>query len=376
MPGLFEPAHIGTLELRNRFVRSATWEGMATEDGASTPRLNALMKTLARNELGLVITGHAYVSPEGQAGSWQLGIHDDAMLPGLMAMAEAVHEAGGKVCCQLAHAGLRGNADLSGLEPVGPSRRDSDGEDRGCRRLAVSEIAGIVTAFGAAAARAKHAGFDAVQLHAAHGFLISQFLSPHFNCRDDEYGGSLENRSRLLMEVYTAVREAVGPDFPVLIKINANDYLTGKKAAFQDEDMLTVCQRLAEAGLDAVELSGGTGDSGKYRPTRIGTIREAREGYYRIPAKWFKERIDIPLILVGGIRTLSKAEGFYADGICDFISFSRPLIREPGLIKRWKDGDTAKSECMSENLCFKPILAGEGLYCKLRKLQSDRKAGE
>lgn len=372
MSALFEPAAIGSMTLRNRFVRSATWEGMATDDGAVTPKLAALMKTLARNEVGLVISGHAYVSPEGQAGPWQMGVHDDAMLDGLRSMTEAVHQEGGAICCQLAHSGLRAVRDLTGTDPVGPSRRDADGVDRGCRKLTVQEIADIVAAFGAAAARAKAAGFDAVQIHAAHGYLLSQFLSPYYNQRDDEYGGPVENRMRLVTEVYAAVREAVGPDYPVLIKINANDYLSGKKAAFQDEDMLTVCEALVAQGLDAVEMSGGTLDSGKYKPARMGMIRKAEEGYYRTPAKWFKERIDAPLILVGGIRSLSTAEEFHEAGLADFISFCRPLIREPNLVKRWKDGDTEKSGCLSENLCYRPALAGEGVYCKLRQLQTER----
>jgi len=369
MPGPFDPAAIGGLQLRNRFVRSATWEGMAGEGGAATPRLAALLRTLARGGVGLVIPGHTFVRPEGQAGPWQLGIHDDALIPGLATLAAAIHEGGAAACCQLAHAGMRARRELTGLDPVGPSRFDASGRDRGCRALETDELGALAQAFGAAARRAREAGFDAVQLHAAHGYLLSQFLSAQYNRREDGYGGSLENRSRLLLEAYAAVRAAVGPDFPVLVKINTNDYLVANKAAFHDQDMLAVCAALAGAGLDAVELSGGTPDSGKYAPVRMGMIREDREGYYRLPAKWFKERMDLPLILTGGVRSLPKVREFLGSGICDFIGLSRPLICEPALVRRWSEGDEGPSLCKSENMCFKAARAGEGLFCKLRQVQ-------
>jgi 2,4-dienoyl-CoA reductase-like NADH-dependent reductase (Old Yellow Enzyme family) len=369
MPGPFDPVAIGGLQLKNRFVRSATWEGMAGEDGSATPRLAALLRTLARGEVGLVIPGHAYVRPEGQAGPWQLGAHSDAMVPGLASLAQAIHEGGAAACCQLAHAGLRARRELTGLDPVGPSRFDASGHDRGCRVLEEGELQALAGAFGAAARRAREAGFDAVQIHAAHGFLLSQFLSAQFNLREDGYGGPLENRSRLLMEVYAAVRAAVGPGFPVLVKINSNDYLVVNKTAFHDQDMLAVCAALAGAGLDAVELSGGTPDSGKYAPVRMGIIREDREGYYRLPAKWFKERLDLPLILTGGIRSLSKVREFLDSGLCDCVGLSRPLICEPNLVRRWHEGETQPSLCKSENMCSKAARAGEGLLCKLRQVQ-------
>lgn len=377
MPGPFDPAAIGGLHLRNRFVRSATWEGMAGEGGEATPRLAALLRTLARGGVGLVVPGHAFVRPEGQASSRQLGVHDDALVPGLASLAAAIHEGGAAACCQLAHAGLRARRELTGQEPVGPSRFDAAGRDRFCRALEEDELGALAQAFGAAARRAREAGFDAVQIHAAHGYLLSQFLSAQCNCREDAYGGPLENRSRLLLEVYAAVRAAVGPDFPVLVKINSNDYLVANKAAFHDQDMLAVCAALAGAGLDAVELSGGTPDSGKYAPVRMGTIREDREGYYRLPATWFKERLDLPLILTGGIRSLPKVREFLDSGICDFVGLARPLICEPNLVRRWQEGDEAPSRCKSENMCFKPILAGEGVYCKLRQVQRQgREAGQ
>jgi len=375
MSTLFTALRLGPLEIPNRFVRSATWEGMAAEDGSASTKLASLMGHLAKNEVGLIITGHAFVSPEGQAGPWQMGVHDDAMLPGLTAMTQRVHENGGKICCQLAHAGNRGARDLTGLDPVGPSAVDFKGAERDCKALSNDEIKAVVAAFGRAAARAKQAGFDAVQIHSAHGYLLSQFLSPFYNRREDEYGGSRENRERLTLEVYAAVREAVGPDYPVLIKLNAHDYMLFDES-YTTEDMLSVCKRLAQEGIDGVELSGGTIDSRQNIPARMGMVKFDREGYHRKAAIMFKEEIpDVPLMLVGGIRSFEKAESFVNEGICDAIALARPLIREPNLVKRWKDGDRAKSECMSDNLCYKPIRAGEGVYCLLKKMQLERKKG-
>lgn len=374
MPTPFEPVRLGPLELANRFVRSATWEGMAKEDGSSTAKLNSLMGQLAKNEIGLIITGHAYVSPEGQAGPWQLGIHNDAMLPGLTEMAAKVHQAGGNICCQLAHAGNRGLRALTNLEPCGPSDRDFKGKARDCRAMTADDIQALIQAFAGAATRAKAAGFDAVQIHSAHGYLLGQFLSPFYNLRTDEYGGSRENRERLVMDVFAAVRQAVGADYPVLIKLNAHDYMHDAKNSYTPENMLSICARLSAAGIDAIEMSGGTIDSRQNIPSRMGIIKSDREGYHRKAALMYKEQIkDTPLMLVGGIRSIEKAEEFLRDGVCDFISLCRPLIREPNLVKRWKDGDRAKAECMSDNLCFKPARSGEGLYCLLKKMQLENK---
>jgi 2,4-dienoyl-CoA reductase-like NADH-dependent reductase (Old Yellow Enzyme family) len=358
----FEPAAIGSLQLQNRFVRSATWEGMATENGAATPELNRLMAELAKGEVGLIISGHAYVQQKGQAGPRQLGAYDDKLTPGLGDMAKAVHEAGGKIALQLAHAGCHAAVHLSGKEAVAPS--PWTGKNGGAaREISPGEIETLAMDFAAAALRAKTAGFDAVQIHAAHGYLLSQFLSPHYNHRTDEFGGSLENRSRALLAVYRAVRRAVGDGFPVLVKINSQDFVEGP--VFTPEEMIAVSQMLSTEGIDAVEMSGGLVDSKpRLSPVRMGKIAtEEEEGYYRDTAEKFKEMVDVPLILVGGIRSLSVARKLLAEEAADFVALSRPLIREPQLIRRWRMGDERRSECKSDNLCFRPTAEGKGIYC-------------
>ncbi|ABA87332.1 NADH-dependent flavin oxidoreductase, Oye family [Syntrophotalea carbinolica DSM 2380] len=369
MSKLFSPAVIGGMALRNRTVRSATWEGMAADDGAATPELIDLMASLARNDVGLVITGHAFVSSEGQAGPWQLGVHDDSMLEGLTAMAGAVHAQGGRIALQIAHAGCYGAHELSGQEAMGPSAMDGS-KAPVCHAMTAADIRRVVEAFAAAALRAKKAGFDAVQIHAAHGYLLSEFLSPYFNQRTDEYGGPVENRAKLVLEVLQAVRKAVGPDYPVLIKLNSEDFVEGGVTV---EDMLKVAERLQQAGIDAVEMSGGTiyasGDMSSLRPGRLDT--PDTEVFYRKAAELFKQRLTVPLILVGGILSYEVAETLLTEGTADFIALCRSLIREPDLIRRWHRGDRSKARCLLCNGCLGPIMQGRGPLCILDNRGSD-----
>jgi 2,4-dienoyl-CoA reductase-like NADH-dependent reductase (Old Yellow Enzyme family) len=356
---LFESSDINGMKLKNRFVRSATWEGMAEEDGRCTQKLTDLMVELARGGVGLIISSHAYVSPEGQASYKQLGAYKDELLPGLETMVKAVHNGGGKIVMQLAHAGFFGSAKLNGSTPIAPS--SVEGFARGPRKeMTVSDIKGVIRAFGLAAQRAERAGFDGVQIHAAHGYLLSQFLSPAFNQRQDEYGGTIGNRAKVLLEVLVAVRDVVGKSYPVLVKINCRDFIENGLSL---EDSLEAGTLLAELGIDAIELSGGVLIGGKLSPSRMGIQSADKEAYFREEAAAFKAKIHVPLILVGGNRSFQIAEGLVKAGTADYISMSRALIREPDLINRWKAGDLSKAACVSDNLCFQPAMKGDGIYC-------------
>ncbi len=359
MSRLFESSYIKTLQLPNRFVRSATWEGMADPDGSVTPRLIDTLVALARGEVGLIIAGHAYVRPEGQATPWQLGLHNDELLPGLRQLTAAVHAQGGRIAAQLAHAGTFAAEKLTGQMPWAVSEYDGLA-DSPRHEMTASDIQELVAAFAAAAARAQHAGFDAVQLHSAHGYLLSQFLSPIFNRRRDDYGGSISNRARVHVEILKASRAAVGPDYPVLIKMNCQDFAeNGLTVA----DSIKAADLMAQAGLDAVEVSGGLLTGGKLSPTRPGINSPEKEAYFSKELQTFRDGVHLPLILVGGIRSYEVAERLVADGSADYISMSRPFIREPDLIKRWRAGDRRRAECRSDNLCFKPAFAGQGISC-------------
>ena len=360
---LFKEMGIKGVGLANRFVYSATWDGSADDGSFCTPRAIDMLVQRARGGVGLLITGMAFVTLEGRAAPWQLAAYDDRFVPGLTEMAKAVHEANGKVFLQLAHAGCYAPTVLTGTEPSGPSANGSDLFPC-CREMTLAEIDKIVAAFGKASARGKKAGFDGVQFHAAHGYLISQFLSPFFNQRTDRYGGNLENRARLLLDIVQAVRKEVGDSYPILVKINSEDFVENGLTA---DESLEVCAMLEKAGVDAIELSGGTVyASGKYSCMRTGVAKSPEsESYYREAAARYKQRIGIPLLLVGGIRSPEAAGNIVRDGVADFISLCRPLICEPDLVGRWKAGYMKPSVCISCNGCVGPALKGNGVQCVL-----------
>ena len=360
MSMLFEKVSINGMNLKNRFVRSSTWEGLAQNDGSVTVRLCKMMAELAKNEIGLIISGYAYTSPGGQSSPYQMAAHDDCFLQGLREMAQAVHSAGGKIALQLSHAGRFSNPALTGQTPMGPSAEESEGQLI-CRAMSKKDILDVITEFTQAASRSKQAGFDAIQLHAAHGFLLSQFLSPAFNRRTDEYGGTLENRARLLLEVVQNIRKTVGPEYPILVKLNSEDFLEN---GMTRDDAIEVAAMLERATVDSIEISGGTMFSQEFVPPRPCVLENRKEEvYYREAAKHYKQKIGIPLMLVGGIRSIETAEELIASGLADFISLCRPLIGEPDLIKLWLKGDRRKSECISCNECLGPAVEGKGIYC-------------
>lgn len=363
MNELFEETSINGMKLANRFVRSATWEGMAADDGACTPRLIDLMTDLAKGGLGLIISSHAYVSREGQAGPWQLGVYSDALIPGLEAMVKAVHENGGKIVMQLAHAGFFANAKLTGRAPMAPSNVEEFAKSPR-REMTVEDIQNVAKSYGDAAKRAQNAGFDGVQIHAAHGYLLSQFLSPAFNRRRDEFGGEIEHRAKALVEVLRQIRQTAGRDYPVMVKMNCRDFI---ESGLELEDSLKVGDMLVSEGIDAIELSGGVLIGGKLSPSRMGIKSEEKEAYFQNDARAFKKNVNAPLILVGGNRSFEVAERLINQGVADYISMSRPFIREPGLINRWKAGDLRRAACVSDNQCFVPARNGQGIYCLMEE---------
>ncbi len=360
---LFDSTDIKGMNLPNRFVRSATWEGLAGEDGSVTAPLVDMMVALARGGVGLIVSGHAYVEKAGQASPWQLGAHDDALVPGLQEMAQAVHDAGGRIVLQLAHAGMRALPELSGLPPRAVSVFDELGVPNAIE-LDEGAIDALVVAFATAASRAQRAGFDGVQLHAAHGYLLSQFLSPLTNRRADAYGGEVESRALALTRVVRAVRDTVGQDFPVLVKMNGADFVEG---GFETGDACLVAGMLEDAGLDAIEVSGGTASARRLGPSRVGIHRPEREAYFREQARAIKSAVKIPVISVGGHRSFELSESLVQEGDADYIALCRPLICEPGLVGRWQAGDRSRAGCLSDNRCFAPGGAGEGVHCVIAR---------
>jgi 2,4-dienoyl-CoA reductase-like NADH-dependent reductase (Old Yellow Enzyme family) len=274
-------------------------------------------------------------------------------------MTDAVHAAGGKIVAQLAHAGHFALEKAIGTAPVVVSRFDGLAQTPRTQ-LSVKDIQELKIVFVDAACRAQAAGFDGVQLHSAHGYLFSQFLSPWFNRRTDGYGGVLKNRSRIHVETIQAIRQAVGGSYPILVKMNSQDFSEG---GLTETDSLEAARLMVKAGLDAIELSGGLLTGGKLSPSRPTINDNKKEAYFKDAARDFKKTLDVPLLLVGGIRSLEVAERLLEEGTADYFSLSRPLIREPDLIRRWQSGDRNRARCLSDNLCFRPGMTGKGIYC-------------
>ena len=370
---LFEPVAIGSLSLPNRLVRSATWEGMCEDDGRPTARLAGLYQDLVRGGVGLVISGYAFVRADGRQLPGKMGIHADELLPALTELTGAVHEAGGRIFCQLVHAGAQTTAKVIGQAPLAPSAVQAPNYPEMPRELSIAEIGELATAFAEGAGRAQLAGFDGVQLHGAHGYLINQFLSPLMNRREDAYGGSLANRMRFLEEVCTAVRRQVGPDYPVAIKLTAADHLEG---GFEFAEAMQVAQRLEELGIDAIEISSGTAASGKEGPVRQGIDRPEQEAYNALYARRLKEAVGVPIMVVGGLRSGAVLQRLLQDGEADLFSLARPLIRQPDLVNRWRQDESSRATCISCNGCFRPGLRGEGIYCVVDRIEAENRSIE
>ncbi len=304
MSVLFEPQKIGTMEIPNRLVRSATAERMAHPDGTCGPQMEKLYSDLAEGGAGLIILGHACVREDGRNRISMTGIYDDSHIPGLRKIAEAIHRYGAKAVSQINHAGRQTTPAVIGKTPIAPSAVANKVTGLTPREMTHAEIEEMIRAFGRAARRAKAAGFDAVQIHGAHGFLISSFNSPYTNTRQDEWGGTAEKRMRFITEVYREVRRQVGDDYPVLVKLNADDCLEG---GITIEEVSEIAVRLERLGIDAIEISGGMAES-KVGFIRAGIDSREKEAYFLPYAKRLKEVVSIPLLLVGGIRSLETAE--------------------------------------------------------------------
>jgi 2,4-dienoyl-CoA reductase-like NADH-dependent reductase (Old Yellow Enzyme family) len=356
---LFEASAINGMELKNRIVRSATWTGMADERGRCTPQLIRFYKSLAEGGAGLIVTGHTYVEKSGQAGPRQLGIDGEEAIPILRALTRAVHGSGGRIVMQLSHAGMYADPSLTGVEAeaVSANKRHASYP---VKELTAEGIEEIVEAFAAGAQRAEAAGFDGVQLHAGHGYLLSQFLSPAYNVRTDGYGGALANRAKPLLEIVRRIREALGRDYPLLVKLNCQDFLDD---GITVEESLKVAVMLEQEGVDAIEVSGGTRESGRFKSTRTGIVSEGDEAYFEEFAPRFKQHLKIPITLVGGIRRYETAVRLLETRAADCIAMSRPFIKEPGFVRRWQSGNTAMVGCLSDNECLGEGLRGCGIRC-------------
>jgi len=390
MPGLFDSGSIGTLHLKNRFVRAATAECMAGPEGEPTRRLVNLYSRLATGNIGLLITGGAYVHPSGRSYLGVVGVHRDSAVHDLTPLTDSVHERDSKIVLQLYHCGRQGEPEAAGGVLLAPSAISDRVVRRRPKAMTTEDIASIVEAFGEAAGRARAAGFDGVQILAANGYLINQFLSPHSNRRTDEWGGGLPNRMRFLLEVLKSVRGAVGPEYPVLVKLTVGDFVRG---GLTSAESLTIAQTLAASGVDAIEVTGGTLESFfymsrgeipinqilrsrlisshgavfRYAMRAFATTMRGRvrfeEAYFAPYAERIKRTTRVPVMLVGGLRSPQVMEQLLQEEKTDFVCMARPFLREPHMVKRFQEGDLRPSSCLSCNRCLVSVADGNGVHC-------------
>jgi 2,4-dienoyl-CoA reductase-like NADH-dependent reductase (Old Yellow Enzyme family) len=314
---LFDPLVVGNLTLKNRIVMPPMANGLADIEGRVTDQLIAHYTRRAAG-VGLVIVEHSYFTPEGKASSNQLGIHDDDMINGLTKLTESIHAKETPVCIQVNHSGREGSRAVSGLGPVAPSPVATDSSGIIPRELEKHEIRRLVRLFGEAARRARIAGFDAIEIHGAHGYLLNQFTSPLTNRRSDEYGGSFEARVRFPLEIVREVRKIVGSDFLVLYRLGASD---GDGRGVTIDESQTFAQRLVQAGVNIVDVSGGL----------IGDAPEGMtgQGYFLPLAEKIRQTVDAPVIGVGGITDPAFADQAIRQGRVDLVAVGRALLADP-----------------------------------------------
>jgi len=345
---LFSPIKIGTIEIPNRFARAATHDFMAARDGSATERQVSLFENLAKGEVGLIITGHAYVNPTGIASPYQTGVYADRLIEGLSQINGAVHRYPSRIFLQVSHAGRQTKPKLCGCTPLAPSSVYEPTFEVSPKEMSQEEIKSVIDDFIQSSRRAKEAGFDGVELHVAHGYLLSSFISPYTNRRKDEWGGTLTNRLRIVAEIIQGIKGLLGKEFPLIVKLNASDFLP---EGLNLDESIEIAKILESEGTDALEVSGGMAEAGKGSVWK-GLRREEEEGYFVDNASKIKAELSIPVFGLGGIRSFSAMEQIIEEGRADLISMSRPFIREPSLISRFRAGEIKKSDCISCNRCF------------------------
>jgi 2,4-dienoyl-CoA reductase-like NADH-dependent reductase (Old Yellow Enzyme family) len=367
---LLQPGHVGERRVRNRIVRSSTSETLADEAGAITEGYKALHLKLARGGVGLILTGHCYVERRGKYTAGMTALDRDDLIPPLLELTSEVHKEGSLIFAQLNHAGSKSRD--STIDPVAPSVVTNPSFRRTpVKPASETDIELVIHSFGQAALRAAEAGFDGIHVHAGHGYLLSEFLSPITNHRTDHWGGSAENRARMLMEVYRAIRSAVGSRFPVTVKLGLEDFVEGGLSV---TDGLRAARLLDAEGVDAIEGSAGlispAAESARQYAgvTRKRALQDklfhrvfskpAPEAYFREHAKRLRSAVSCKVIIVGGLRSIEVMEDIVSSGDADFVSLARPLIREPDLVRKIEEGRIDIAACVSCNIC----MMHEGLH--------------
>ena len=390
---LFTPVVFGPLTVANRFIRSAAFEGMS-QHSEPTEALVNYHRSVAAGGVGMTTVAYAAVSDHGRTFGHQLWMRQE-IVPGLRALTDAVHAEGAAVAVQLGHGGNMADANVTGVRPMAPSRVFTLFGLVMPRAMTEQDIDDLVEDFARSTALARSAGFDAVEVQVGHGYLISQFLSPHTNRRDDRWGGSRHNRARLARQVVRAVRRAAGPNMAVLAKTNLLDGFNGGMTAEEGREVATM---LEHEGVDGLVLSGGFVSKNPFFLMRgdiplrqmITTQRQVArkvglalfgkvmvhaypftEAFFLDEAVKMRRAVDLPLVLVGGLRTKDTMERALDLGF-NAIALARPLIREPDFVNKLRDGTATESKCQPCNKCVASMYFDEA---RCPDLEEERKTG-
>ena len=324
MKNIFDSVELNNLRIKNRLVRSATWEGLANADGSLTEDIYKIYDGLARGGVGTIITGFTSVASNDFYFGGMMRLSDDFLIPQYKKLVDIIHAQDCAVISQLALGGFyRGNILTEPDE------------------MTEQEISSVIEKFINAAVRAKQSGFDGVQIHAAHFFFLSRFISPAVNHITDNYGGSTENRARILIEILDGIKKAA-PELHVTIKINCSDFTFN---GLNEEESLLICKMLSQAGIDSIEVSGNGTSVPGIRPHK-------NEGYFADFAARLAEEVNTPVILVGGLRSLDFMNEILNGTKIELISLSRPLLCEPDLPKKFQEKFSSESKCISCNRCY------------------------
>ena len=358
MTDMFSPLRIGNLTLKNRFLMAPMENGMAHKGGMVSERLISFFKERARKEVALIVTGSITVSPEGAGLPSQLGIYSDDFLPGLSKLCKAVHDAGGRIGAQLYHAGRQATEAVTGLTPIAPSAMPCASVNSHPRAMTVQDMDDMVRKFTDGARRALEAGFDLVEVHFAHGYLLHSFLSPHSNKRTDEFGGSLENRCRFPMRVLNAVLNEVAGRVPVSIRISADEFLDD---GLHFDEVRTICRMAQEAGVSAVGISAGSYDALPYsiQPMFI------PQGFLVPYAETLKKELSVPVIVAGRLNSTELVKDILTTGKADAVAIGRGLLADEDFVLKMKSGRWEDIRyCVACNQgCADGIMSGKSAEC-------------
>jgi 2,4-dienoyl-CoA reductase-like NADH-dependent reductase (Old Yellow Enzyme family) len=327
MAKLFDSITINNLAIANRLVMPPMATTKASDNDGVTDEACAYYHERAKySKIGLIITEHSYIHPQGKAHPGQMSIATDEMIPGFQKLTDCIHQEGVKVFAQISHAGSASKSNVTGHPPIAPSAiYHPRHKEEMPMEMTVQQIHQVTACFAEAALRAKKAGFDGVEIHSAHGYLLNQFFSPLTNQRNDEYGPqSVENRTRFHCEVIRAVRAVVGEDYPIAIRLGGCDYGDGGSTV---EDCVEACKIFEKCGVDLLDLSGGM--NGYIRPGH------SEPGYFRDMSVPVKQAVKIPVLLTGGVTTLTQAEVLLAEGCADMIGVGRAVFKDA----HWADKD-------------------------------------